>query len=194
VSRDERELPPGIGASAPDVDTDPVGAEARGMAMLEEAARAIVDGVAREVPGWCVRRVRELVDAWGGDPDTRARAVDAAADAGERAAARVTAALAALFAQDVEAQRATPLQLVRSVYEEPTAVLAEAGVPPVVRDEFDERALPDDRYGLAPRNLGDLGDPDLGPMQLAWGIGKATVIRARRATRSRRTGPGPRPR
>lgn len=175
------DLPPGIGASAPDVDADPLGAEARGMAMLEDAARAIVDGVAREVPGWSIRRVRELVEAWGADPETRAQAVDAAADAGEQAARRVSAALEELFAQDVEAQRATPLQIVRSVYLEPSAVLARAGVPPVVRDEFEERALPEDRYGLAPRGLGDLGDPELGPMQLAWGIGKATVIRARRA-------------
>ncbi|HZR13896.1 MAG TPA: hypothetical protein VFC33_11675 [Acidimicrobiia bacterium] len=182
---DPRELPPGVGAGAPDVEADPAGAEARGMAMLEEAARAIVDGVAREVPGWSVRRVTELVTAWGADPDTRARAVDAAGDAGERAARRVTAALVELFAQDVEVQRATPLQIVRSVYEEPSRVLADAGVPPVVRDEFDERALPGDRYGLAPRGLGDLGDPELGPMQLAWGIGKATVIRARRAARGR---------
>lgn len=184
------ELPPGVGPGAPDVERDPAGAEARGMAMLEEAARAIVAGVAREVPGWAVRRVGELVDAWGADPDTRAHALDAAGAAGEQAARRVSAALLELFAVDVEAQRATPLQIVRSVYAEPTAVLARAGLPPVVRDEFEERALPEDRYGLAPRGLGDLGDPELGPMQLAWGIGKATVIRARRADRSRRHGPG----
>jgi hypothetical protein len=189
--RERSELPPGIGAGAPDVDADPAGAEARGIAMLEEAARAIVAGVAREAPGWSVRRVRELVEAWGAEPDTRAAAVVAAAEAGERAAQRVTAALVELFAQDVELQRATPLQIVRSLYVEPAAVLAQAGVPPVVRDEFDERALPDDRYGLAPRGLGDLGDPDLGPMQLAWGIGKATVIRARRAARAGRGGGPP---
>ena len=69
----------------------------------------------------------------------------------------------------------------RSAYREPTGVLAEAGVPPIVRDEFDERAWPDDVYGLVPRTLGDLGDPELAPLHLAWGMAKATVIRDRRA-------------
>jgi hypothetical protein len=54
-----------------------------------------------------------------------------------------------------------------------------AGIPGVVRDEFAERAWPDDRYGLVPAGLADLGDPDLGPLLLAWGMAKAKVIRAR---------------
>ena len=82
---------------------------------------------------------------------------------------------------------------VRTAYREPTAILRAAGVPPVRRDEFEERTLPDDRYGLAVRSLGDLGDEDLAPLLLAWGIGKATVVRARRAA-PRATGrPGPPP-
>ena len=68
---------------------------------------------------------------------------------------------------------------------EPALVLEAAGVPPVVRDEFDERAWPDDVYGLVPRTLGDLGDPDLGPLHLAWGMAKAAVIRARRTRTAR---------
>ena len=67
----------------------------------------------------------------------------------------------------------------RSAYREPTAVLAAAGIPPVERDGFDERAWPDDRYGLVPHTLGDLGDPDLAPLMLAWGMAKAAVLRAR---------------
>ena len=62
---------------------------------------------------------------------------------------------------------------------EATAVLADAGVPPVERDEYDERAFPDDLYGIVPKSLGDLGDPDLAPMLMAWGLGKSTVLRAR---------------
>ena len=72
----------------------------------------------------------------------------------------------------------TPLQLVRSAVAEPTAVLAAAGVPAVARDAFDERALPDDRYDLAPRAFRDLGDEALGPAQLAWGMAKAALVQA----------------
>jgi hypothetical protein len=182
----EHRLPPGVGADAPDVDSDPDTAEARGRAMMARAGQGIVDGVARELPGWAVREVLRLLDAWGTDPATRARVAGEADAAGRAATARVVAELEALLARDAEDQPATPLQVVRSAYREPGAVLARAGVPAVVRDEFDERTLPDDRYGLAPRDLGALGDPELAPLLLAWGVGKATVVRARRAR-------GPRP-
>jgi hypothetical protein len=58
------------------------------------------------------------------------------------------------------------------------AVLAAAGIPPVERDEFLERSFPDDAYGVTPASLADLGDPDLGPLQLAWGLAKARALRA----------------
>ena len=147
---------------------------------MAEAGAAILEGVARELPGWAVRAVLHLLDAWGTDPETRARAETDAAAAGRAATDRVVAELEALLARDPEEQRATPLQIVRSAYREPTAVLVPAGVPAVVRDGFDERALPDDRYGLAPRNLGELGDDGLAPLLLVWGVGKAAVVRARR--------------
>ena len=72
----------------------------------------------------------------------------------------------------------TPLEIVRRAYREPTAVLAAAGIPPVERDEFAERAWPDDTYGLVVHGLGDLGDDDLAPLQMAWGMAKAKVLRA----------------
>ena len=64
---------------------------------------------------------------------------------------------------------------------EPTAVLAAAGMPDVVRDPFEEQAWPDDRFGLVPRTLRDL-DADLAAVHFAWGIAKAALLRAR-ATR-----------
>jgi hypothetical protein len=88
-----------------------------------------------------------------------------------------------LFALDAAQQRTTPLQIVRGLVAAPTSVLRTAGVPGVERDAFDERAFPDDDYDLAPRTLGDLGDPDLGPLLLAWGLAKAAVLRDRRANR-----------
>src|SRR5205814_4113916 len=113
-------------------------------------------------------------------PSARAEAERAATDAGEESVVRVTARLRELFAADPAMQAATPLEIVRTAYREPTAILAAAGIPPVERDAFDERAWPDDRYGLVPRTLGDL-DEDLAPLQLVWGMAKSKALRARDA-------------
>lgn len=124
--------------------------------------------------------VTRIVDAWGQlDADARAAALAAAEAAAGPATDRVVARLRDLFARDPAEQRSTPLQIVRSLVSAPTAVLRGAGVPGVVRDAFEERAFPDDEYDLAPRTLGDLGDPDLGPLLLAWGLAKAKVLRSR---------------
>ena len=155
--------------------------EARALARLDETGAAIVAGVERQVPGWARAQVERLLDAWGRAPaDARDRAEAQSAEAGAAAARRIVAELRALFAVDPAQQQATPLEVVRTAYREPTVVLAAAGVPPIVRDQFDERAWPDDDYGLVPRTLGDLGDPELAPLHLAWGMAKATAIRARR--------------
>ncbi|HEY3095302.1 MAG TPA: hypothetical protein VGK05_00535 [Acidimicrobiia bacterium] len=156
--------------------------EARARERLEETAAAIVAGVEIWVPRWVEAQVTRLLEAWGRvAPDARAEAEAQAVAAGEAAARRIAGRLRELFATEPERQPATPLEIVRTVYREPTQVLASAGVPPVLRDPFEERSWPDDLYALVPRTLGDLGDPDLGPLHLAWGMAKATVIRARRS-------------
>jgi hypothetical protein len=148
--------------------------------MLAETGDAIVTGVAREAPRWVIASVERLLDAWGrAEEPTRARALAAAVPAGASAAKRVGDALGVLLATDPSEQRSTPLEIVRTLYREPTEILIAAGVPPVVRDPFDERSWPEDRYNLVPRTLGDLGDPDLAPLHLAWGVAKAAVLRAR---------------
>ena len=120
-----------------------------------------------------------MLDAWGTlAPDARARIDERLVAATVAATARVGDELRALFALEAAHQHATPLQVVRGAVTEPTAVLSAVGVPPVVRDEFEERSSPDDRYGLAPRTFADLGDDELGPAQLVWGTAKATVLRA----------------
>jgi hypothetical protein len=154
--------------------------ETRHLRLLAESGDAIVAGVARELPGWVERQVRRILDAWGrADEPTRARAERDAVTAGRAAAARIEAQLHALFALDAAEQRATPLQIVRDAYREPTAVLEAAGIPPVERSEFDERAWPDDRYALVIHDLGALGDEELAPLHFAWGMAKASVLRAR---------------
>src|SRR3989440_372704 len=149
---------------------------------IDERDPAMVPGVGGRVGGGGGAQVGGLRAAGGRPPaDARVRAEAQSAEAGVAAARRIVAELRALFSVDPVQQPATPLEVVRTAFREPTAVLAEAGVPPIVRDEFDERAWPDDIYGLVPRTLGDLGDPELAPLHLAWGVAKATVVRARRA-------------
>jgi hypothetical protein len=149
-------------------------------ALMAEGARALVDGVERLGGAWVVGAVTAIVDAWGRlDDATRAEALARAQVAGAQAAARVSAELQALFALDPAAQRATPLQIVRSLRREATEVLAAAGIPPVERDEYEERSFPDDVYAIVPKSAADLGDDDLGGALLAWGIGKARVLRDR---------------
>ena len=57
-------------------------------------------------------------------------------------------------------------------------VLAAAGVPPVVREEYDEAHFPDDVYGLTPRTFTDL-DPSLRDVALVWGAAKARASMVR---------------
>lgn len=155
-------------------------AEAAARTRLLQAGDAIVNGVNAQLPAWIEAQVGRILDAWGrADDATRAQAEAGAVDAGPRAAARVTAELRALFAHDVAEQRVTPLEIVRTAVREPTAILVAAGVPPIDRDAFAERSFPDDRYGLVPVTLADLGDDELGPLQLVWGMAKAAVLNAR---------------
>jgi hypothetical protein len=156
---------------------DAAQAEAEARARLDDAGTAIADGVARALPDWAEHRVGDLLTAWGGAVD-RPTVLAAARAAGEAASARIVPALRELFARDPDEQRATPLQIVRSAYEEPTAVLRAAGVPEVVRDEHAERGWPDDVYGLVIESFADL-DAELVPWHLVWGAAKATVMRAR---------------
>ena len=159
-------------------------AESSGHALMAEGAAALVAGVARLGPAWVARAVTGLVDAWGRlDETARAAALAAAAAAGEQAAARVEAELRALFELDPAAQRVTPLEVIRSLRREASEVLRAAGVPEVERDPFETRAFPDDVYGIVLKTPAELGDDELGGALLAWGLGKAKVLRTRAAGR-----------
>jgi hypothetical protein len=132
-----------------------------------------------------VARVAFIADAWGRlDAETRARLDADAVVAGDAATARVVASLREFFATPPADQRSTPLEIVRTATRDVTEVLSAAGIPPVERDEFAERAFPDDRYDVTPATLADLGDDELGPLQLAWGLAKAKVLRADRGPES----------
>jgi hypothetical protein len=148
---------------------------------VDEVARALLEAVDRALPGWVVAQVDRLTTAYGGRADPAAH--DAAVAAGERARERVGARLAALLEQDVDAQRVGPLTVLRGAVAEPTAVLRAAGVPEVVRDEFAERAFPDDVYDLSPAAWRDLGD-EVHEAGLVWGAWKAKQHLDRRRGRA----------
>jgi hypothetical protein len=150
--------------------------EARGLELMREAEAQILDGVDRLAAQWVQAAIEHRIP--GADQTVR----EEARVAGVAARERVTKELRELFAVDPAQQRATPLEIVRTLRYEVTAVLAARDVPTVVRDPFEVRSFADDVYGVVPRSLGDLGDEDLGPLLLAWGLGKSKVLRAR-ATR-----------
>jgi hypothetical protein len=176
------ELPPGVDLARDDVEGDPEAAEQRGMTLLAASGNAILDGVEAQGASYAIRRATDVLDAWGRVPAAeRDDALVRLRDAAAVATRRVLDELRSLLALDPSQQRHTPLEIVRTIGREPSDVLVALGVPPIVRDAFEERALPDDPYGLAPRTLSDLGDAELGAMLLVWGVGKATVVRARAA-------------
>lgn len=151
---------------------------------LREAGRALQAALVAAVPGWIRGEVARVLDTFSvaggtvpGGPDGVLRQAE---EAGERAAGELARALTALLAADVDAQWTTPLELVRQLVPMPTAVLHDAGVPPVERDRFAQERFPDDLYGLVPASLGAM-EPGLADMALTWGAAKAAAHRARHA-------------
>ncbi|MGH9118010.1 MAG: hypothetical protein ACRD0A_09095 [Acidimicrobiales bacterium] len=152
-------------------------------ARLAAYATALADGIEAALPGWVVGNVERLVRAWLGDVDP---AVLAGAEAaGRRAGAEVGTEVRALVDADVDEQWTSPLDLVRRAVRFPTAVLRAAGVPPVERDSFADRAFPDDIYDLAPASYADV-DPGLAEAGIEWGAAKAHVVLTRRRHEGKR--------
>jgi hypothetical protein len=161
---------------------------------LAELGAELAERVAGAVPAWVIRSVEAIFDAWtaAGSPgapddvasDSSARAdartaVLAAADVtARRAGEEVGARLRELLLADMDAQRATPLEVVRAAVVYPRAVLRGAGVPPIERDRFATDRFPDDDYGLTPPSLAAL-DPSLADLAVRWGAAKAAGHRQR---------------
>ena len=146
---------------------------------MQEHATALADAIDAALPGWVERSVaRRMAEAGRSDPEVTA----AAAAAGVQAQREVGPRVRALLDADIDEQRTTPLSLLRDAVRYPTEVLRAAGVPGVVRDTFDERAFPEDDYGLTPASFADV-DPSLHEPGLAWGAAKAHLHLTRRRGR-----------
>jgi len=144
---------------------------------MEEHANALADAIEEALPRWVVRSVERVLVAYRGVADPAVMAEAAAA--GMRAVDEVMPRLRALLATDVDEQRTNPLSILRAAVRHPTEVLRAAGVPGVVRDEFDEQAFPDDDYCLTPASFAEV-DPSLHEPGLVWGAAKAHVHLSRR--------------
>lgn len=154
-----------------DDDTDPG-------ELLARCASRLVDGVDAVFVSWIERLVDERLKV---DLSADARSA-ALADAHEAAVAARDATmptLRALLATDADRQSSSPLAILRKAVSYPTQVLIDAGTPPAIRDEFDQRMFPDDRFGLSPAGFGDI-DPSLVELGMVWGAAKAHVVLTRR--------------
>lgn len=83
--------------------------------------------------------------------------------------------LSALFSVPFAEQRRGPLEVFQEAVRFPSEVLADAGTTEARRDEAAVRALPGDRYDLAPASSVQIGE-EVWKLHLAWGAAKARAI------------------
>jgi hypothetical protein len=105
--------------------------------------------------------------------------VELAVLAGAQCRSQISPKMRALLLTDLDAQQGTPLALLRSSTSFATQVLQLVGVPPARRDEFEQRAFPDDIYAIAPATFSDV-DERLQEPGLVWGAAKAHLHLQRR--------------
>lgn len=153
---------------------------------LADYAEVLAAGIEAALPAWVIHSVETVMSRWRSDGTEAAAAAAAAAAvaaaaaavAGQDALREVGPAVRHLLSLDIDDQRTTPLALLRGAVRYPTAVLRQAGVPPVERDAFSQRAFPDDIYDLSPSSFADI-DPALVDAGISWGAAKAFEHKAR---------------
>ncbi len=144
---------------------------------MDDPADTLAAAVNAVVGGWVERSVARIMVAYAGAvPPVVA---DAARQAGAEATQSVGEELGRLLALDVEQQPTNPLSILRGAVRYPTAVLRAAGVPAVHRDEFRERAFPEDVYDLSPASWREI-DESLQEPGIIWGAWKAKTVLDRR--------------
>lgn len=122
---------------------------------------ALLEALRVEMPLWAC----SVVEQRGGDPVTGRQV-------GMRAYESLEQELRDLLTADIDAQRGTPLSILRRAVVWPTEVLRAAGIAAVSRDPDDEARFPDDVYALTPAAFSDFGEVS-GDAGLRWSVGKA---------------------
>lgn len=129
-------------------------------------------GLVEHTAAWVEGVVRAHVD-----PAAAPSLIDGLSGHVERVLGEVTA----LLRTDIDAQRANPLAVIRSLVPPITDALQDAGARPAQRDPDAERLFPGDIFDLTPGAFSDV-HADLHMPGLAWGAAKAHVhIQRRRA-------------
>ena len=149
------------------------------MTTYASASDDLVAAVDRVVENWLVRIAQERLTQHFGDVPTDLR--EAVKQAAHEGRMRTVERLAQVLRADVDAQQANPLQILRQSVVHVATVLRKAGVPEVLRDEFDASINPGDVYSLYPAHWSDV-DESLTEPGIVWGAAKAaTVLQRRRA-------------
>jgi hypothetical protein len=144
---------------------------------VDDPADTLAAAVNAVIGGWVERSVARIMVAYAGAVPPAV--AEAARRAGVEATRRVGEELGRLLALDVEQQPTNPLSILRGAVRYPTAVLRDAGVPEVRRDEFRERAFPEDIYDLSPASWREV-DESLQEPGIIWGAWKAKTVLDRR--------------
>lgn len=153
----------------------------------DELRRAIAElrgDVGRAVREWVIQSVRRMLEASGAGDDVVPEALERAESEARAATATAMQDLSSLDAESaLRPGSRGPLECIVALYPHPTRVLEEAGIPPVVRDEFEVRHFPDDVYGLRIRSFADLpGGDRLTELHVRWGVAKAALLRRSRGS------------
>ena len=134
--------------------------------------QALTAALVDAYPGWVARRLAEQGLA-------APEGIDAAVAAGR---SWLATTLQDLLGRPFAEQRRSPLEVFQEAMRFPTAALAAAGIEEPARDAAQQRALPGDRYDLAPASSQPLGE-DVWQAHLAWGAAKAAAHGRRVAAR-----------
>lgn len=144
---------------------------------LDPYPRTLALAALAEFEEWLVRRAVAIVGSSNLELDaTRRSRISEQAKIAHRALGMT---LIELLATDVDAQRKGPLQVIREAATLMNVVLVEVGVPVVVRDEFETRAMPADVFGIGPIAWLDMGDV-VHEAGIEWGAWKAASVLQRR--------------
>lgn len=147
-----------------------------GESVLTAAGAVLADAVDAATEHWIASCVTARLGRPLGDPERAAIAAGATT-----ARAEEVVRLRQLLALDLDAQWTNPLAILRALVVYPTAILRDAGVAAVERDDHAMAMAPDDSYDLTPAAFADFG-PEVHEAGMLWGAAKAHLhLRRRKA-------------